>query len=123
MNFIIIRRFSVSIKNSNYPICKKCKSMIPSFYNNFSSDYSRCSKFGVRDIFSGKIYYEFITLCRKDESKCGLTGKEFQEESNLLLKQSIHHFIKNGMIYFMGSIWLYIFLIPKNMVDMIPPFL
>lgn len=71
------------IKNNNIPACRNCKFFMPKYYNQFDSDMNRCVKFGEKDIITGKIEYDFVSTSRKDEAKCGLKGKEFEEEDNL----------------------------------------
>ena len=71
------------IKNNNIPACRNCKFFMPKYYNQFDSDMNRCVKFGEKDIITGKIEYDFVSTSRKDEAKCGLKAKEFEEEDNL----------------------------------------
>jgi hypothetical protein len=66
------------IKNDNLPICKKCKYF---FMNDKSSniDLGRCSKFGIKDLISGEIQYEYASLSRISNTRCGKKGKYFEE--------------------------------------------
>lgn len=43
----------------------------------FTNCLSKCRRFGERDSDSGRITYEYADLCRKNEHKCGPSGKYF----------------------------------------------
>lgn len=47
--------------------CKNCKHYEPSF--------NRCTAFKKPNIITGINVYDYIELCRHDETKCGKTGK------------------------------------------------
>jgi hypothetical protein len=93
------------IKNRNIPACKNCKFFIPNtdFYD-FTSDYSKCNKFGVKNIVCGKIKYENLNLCRNDEFMCGIEGKYFEKEPNLYSKILLHKLCTTQfkILYFFG---------------------
>lgn len=82
------------IKNSNIPTCRNCIYYKPDFYSNeFTSSYNDCKKFGEKNIISNKIEFESADSCRRDESKCGVNGKYFEEEKNINLKVLKHKII------------------------------
>jgi hypothetical protein len=84
------------IKNANTPSCKNCIHYNPSFYFDYSSDLNRCKYFGTKNILTDDIDYEFASMCRDDESKCGLAGKYFEKEVNVDFKIAMHSFMKNS---------------------------
>ena len=86
------------IKNINIPVCKNCIYYKPGSID-FYSEYSRCNKFGEKDIITGKITYDFADSCRNNESKCGKEGKYFEEEKNIYLKK-IKYFMSGENIYY-----------------------
>ena len=68
--------------------CRNCVHFKPSLKvldDNFSS-FSKCNKFGSKDIISGKITYDYTDLCRNNEENCGHNGKYWEIEKNLDLK-------------------------------------
>ena len=101
MNFLFFLLFSLIksekiITNIKSPSCKNCKYYKPSLYNtDFTASYNECIKFGIKDIITDKLSYDYADSCRKDESKCGKEGKYFEEEKNLNIKILKHKFISN----------------------------
>ena len=65
------------IKNMNYNSCKNCAFFKTDMLN--TEVYGRCHKFGSKDIITSKISYDFAYACRKDENKCGVEGRYFEE--------------------------------------------
>lgn len=104
--YIIFFTFVTSeqiIKNVNLPICKNCK-----FYKPDPTYYlSRCEKFGEKNIFTGKITYDYASLMRNSESDCGQEGKYFELEKNPLLKQVKYKFLPNRLAVFLLSFFLF----------------
>jgi hypothetical protein len=78
------------IKNAHIPACRNCINYKPSTIG-FTDSLSRCEKFGVKNIVTNEIRYDFAESCRTDESKCGLQGKYFEEEPNIDLKVAKHY--------------------------------
>ena len=69
-----------NIINGNLPTCSRCI-----HYRNFFSiflpinnHFGKCSKFGEKNIITGKINYEYADDIRSDENKCGYDGKLFE---------------------------------------------
>jgi hypothetical protein len=84
------------IKNMEFPSCKNCIYYKPSFLNNdFTSTFNKCEKFGVKDIITDKITYNFANFCRDDETMCGKEGKYFEKEKNIRFKVFRHKIISN----------------------------
>jgi hypothetical protein len=104
------------IKNSNIPCCKNCIFFEPSVYN--SDSLNKCNKFGEKNIVTGEITKDFANSCRKQEEKCGFTGKYYIKESDLNLRlKSIKYQINNNWHYLFVSSMLIIYiniLISKN---------
>jgi len=84
------------IKNINIPSCKNCIYYKPNIlYNDFTSTYNKCEKFGEKDIITDEITYKFANFCRDDESMCGKEGKYFEEEKNIKFKIAKYKIISN----------------------------
>ena len=84
------------IKNINVPSCRNCVHYNPPYYGDFSASYSKCKKFGTKDIITNTISYnDYADTTRQDETKCGIEGKYFEEEKNINFKIVRHQFIKN----------------------------
>ena len=81
------------IKNINLPSCRNCIHYRLTYYNDLTSSLNRCSYFGTKNIQSDEIDYDFADHCRKDEEKCGLEGKYFQENQYMMWT-----IIKHGLI-------------------------
>jgi hypothetical protein len=91
--------FSTNIQNLTAPSCKKCVHMIPSKdIIQFSSPYSRCKKFGVKDMVTDEINYYYASDCRKYTNTCGSAGSHFQLEPNLTHKIWKHRFTNHASI-------------------------
>ena len=68
-----------NIIDGNLPCCSRCI-----HYRNYLSflipnnELGKCSKFGTKNIVTGKINYEYADYVRDDESKCGHNGNLFK---------------------------------------------
>lgn len=105
LNPLLFRRsnmvlFENNIKNINVPACSECKFYKPESRFNFDSRFSKCTKYGKKDIYTGEITYEDIYSCRNDRNKCGIEGRDFEGEPNILEKKFIHH-IKNCWFWYL----------------------
>lgn len=72
------------ILNKDKPICKNCAYYIPYKFPKITEDsikIAKCVKFGRKDLISGKIKYDHVDVCRKDENRCGEYGKYFIEKN------------------------------------------
>ena len=84
------------ITNFDFPACRNCVYYQPSYYkSDFTSALNKCNKFGVKDIITDEITYNYADLCRNDETKCGKEGKYFLKETNIKMKVWKHSFISN----------------------------
>lgn len=89
------------ILNEHVPSCKNCFFYIPSTDDkDFTSTYSRCNKFGKKDIITNKITYDYVETSRNDFSKCGVEGKYFEKEYNIGYKMFKHKIFSN--LYLLG---------------------
>lgn len=77
------------IKDVNLPVCVNCLHFIE-HKTNYPYDplpdnksFGRCKKFGYKDIITGEFNYDFAYLCRNNEKKCGLSGKEFEPKISI----------------------------------------
>uniref|UniRef100_A0A6C0DRB0 Uncharacterized protein n=1 Tax=viral metagenome TaxID=1070528 RepID=A0A6C0DRB0_9ZZZZ len=100
------------IKNLNVPSCRNCIYYKPNVYDgDFTSSYTKCEKFGNKNIITGEIKYGFADLCRNDESKCGTNGKYFEEEPNINMKILKYKLISNipySLAFLFTSFFVYI---------------
>ena len=66
------------IKNKNSKLCINCIHFIED-KTNYQDDtlYGRCKMFGEQNIIIGEIKHDFASLCRYDNTKCGIDGKYF----------------------------------------------
>jgi len=79
------------IRNLEYPACKNCIHYRPScLRNDFTSTFNKCDNFGVKDVVTDKITYDFADLCRSDQYRCGKEGKHFERQPRLWLKKLKH---------------------------------
>ena len=102
-----------NIKNINIPACKNCIHYEPN-KGDFESSLSKCKNFGVKNIITDKIKYDFADLTRGDENKCGPKGKYFIEEPNIQNKKILNFLIRNKDLLFINSfLILYTLLIIK----------
>jgi len=76
----------VFIENLEYPSCTSCKFYEPTS-DKYEDKFSRCNKFGKKDIITGEIDYRYTDICRLDETKCGEKGRYYIAESNPLWKK------------------------------------
>jgi len=79
-----MKRFSsIYIRNQKLPICSNCVHFIEHTnkypYDPFPSDslYGKCKKFGEVNIVSGIVAYDFASLCRDNNNKCGKYGSQY----------------------------------------------
>ena len=72
------------IRNSNRPVCSNCVhfTLHDAHFPNtiLNHEYGKCKVFGTMDIVTGNIIYDYASLCRKSESKCGMKGTYHEEK-------------------------------------------
>jgi len=72
---IVITKPIRFIKNMKLPNCIDCVFHIPG-----SPKLGKCTKFGEKDIITGKILYNNVINTRYDENMCGVTGNYFEHK-------------------------------------------
>jgi hypothetical protein len=106
------------IRNSNIPSCRNCVFFKPPKNRDFSCILGQCEKFGDKNILSDEIKYDYVKICRLDETKCGLQGKYFNEEKNVdfkIWKHSISNFQLDSLwIFTISTVFLQIYFIIKK---------
>jgi hypothetical protein len=77
--------------------CSECVFyVIPKWSNGY---VSRCTKFGKKDVITGKIDFDMAELCRLNKNKCGEHGRYFEQYTG------IHQWIKNfGLVNIDGLV-------------------
>jgi hypothetical protein len=96
LNFIKPKNLDRIITNIDTPACKNCVYYKPSLLNNdFTSLLNKCSKFGTKNIITGKVIYDYADMTRQDENKCGNDGKYFKLRKNIIFKRLQHIFVSN----------------------------
>jgi hypothetical protein len=66
------------IKNIDKPICKDCKYFkSDTFYKEYA--FGRCTKFGKKDLITGKIIFEDVTTARAQD--CGVNATYFEMQN------------------------------------------
>jgi hypothetical protein len=59
--------------------CKQCMYFEPRNHP-FTDRLSKCRRFGEFEPETRQVTYEYADLCRKNEHKCGPTGKYFEKK-------------------------------------------
>jgi len=47
---------------------------------SYNPDRHRCERFKTKNIVTGTVVYDYIGLCREDETKCGEYGRYYIEK-------------------------------------------
>ena len=67
------------IEKLDLPVCKDCK-----YYNKLmypkETTVGKCYKFGVKNLVTGDIWYEYAEIRRNHHNTCGETGKFFEKK-------------------------------------------
>lgn len=100
------------IKNMNKPSCKTCIHFKPSSSSRYESSISRCNIFGVKDIITDEITYDYASSCRSDESKCGENGIHYIKDDKFEFKKFKHNLFDDAPIIVVGLLcFIYVVLI------------
>lgn len=84
----------IFIRSTTFKICKKCihfiedKSDVPN-----DTLYGRCKMFGEQNIITGEVENDFASMCRYDNTKCGINGKYF---NTIIINQKINTIYNNN---------------------------
>jgi hypothetical protein len=88
------------IRNIDIPACKNCVHYRPRvFDNDFTSPFNRCDQFGVKNIVTDEITYNFADACRTDENMCGQEGRHFERQPRLWLKKIKHRMFRPFTVF------------------------
>jgi len=94
--FHLLYLLLVGTCQSNIPSCKNCIHYRPSiFSNNYVSTFSKCTYFGTKDIITENIEYDYVDICRNDETRCGQQGKYYVKDRYINTKLGIYTLINN----------------------------
>jgi hypothetical protein len=52
----------------------------------YDSTFSKCARFGKKDLINGEITHEYTSLCRNINTKCGPEGKYYEPSQSLFSK-------------------------------------
>ena len=99
------------IKNINVPVCRNCIHHIPNKYYNYTSTFSKCAKFGEKDIISGHINNHYTEHCRDNENMCGVEGKYFEQDPEVEKKTfdfNVRKTFKDNYVYLYFPVLFYI---------------
>jgi hypothetical protein len=79
--FMVFAPKAPHITNSNYPVCVKCVHFIPATKAEpyIEPRFGKCKKFGTMSMITGEINYDYASLCRNNDNKCGEKGIFYQE--------------------------------------------
>jgi len=79
MRFLSILSLSLRADTKCFNSCQQCI-YFEKRDNPFTDRLSQCRRFGEIDPETGRALYEYADLCRKNENKCGLAGKYFEQK-------------------------------------------
>ena len=94
------------IRNSEYPSCKNCMYYKPRLLRDFTSPFSFCKKFGVKDIITDEITLDYVDDARKTETKCGQVGKYFEKERFIKMKIWAHRIFRPRILVIVPILYL-----------------
>lgn len=83
LNKNVIER--LNIKHNDLPTCVECKFFKPVILpgdSKINFPLSLCSQFGIKNLVSGEIKYQYADICRETEKLCGKEGKYFIQKIN-----------------------------------------
>ena len=63
------------IKNMNLPSCSECVFYVPGKIKS-----GICTKFGEKDLITGKISHQNVLITRFDENMCGTKANYFEKK-------------------------------------------
>jgi hypothetical protein len=97
---------SSTINNINLPSCKDCKFHRPGSIRDYASSLSKCAKFGEKNVLTGEIIYDYTSVARGSEIKCGMNGRHFQLEPNIRFKTAKYILYNNVWYLFPLSLFI-----------------
>jgi hypothetical protein len=97
---------STKIITNNYPSCKNCIYHKPAFSDNYASLFSKCTKFGNKNIITGEITNNYADSVRNDKKLCGINGIYFEMDNYVEFKKITYYIIHPNTIYIAAYISL-----------------
>lgn len=76
--FLLANKAPDFITNKNSPICVKCIHFIQPAPSDII--FGQCKLFGSKNVVSGKINHDFVSILRASDNKCGENGKYYEEK-------------------------------------------
>jgi len=89
-----ITSYLFSTINKYNPSCSDCKFHILNWHSDYNSPNNRCKKFTISNKYTDQRMYERVSICRADQTKCGLEGRHFERDPNAHSKRIMHYFDK-----------------------------
>ena len=92
---------SLLIENIKPPTCANCVhfmkySYIHSSRGDVNQELGKCKLFGEKNLVSGIITYDYASVCRISEKKCGIEGKHYEEKGRKKgQEEDLLSFVKN----------------------------
>lgn len=99
----MIVKIMTSILNYNVPICSTCK-----FYKR-----QKCTKFGKKDVVTGKVKFSDAYDCRKSNDKCGQHGTFYMYEKNHTFRNAFDDFTYYSPYVGVGLLWTCLSVVTK----------
>ena len=75
--FIIIKLLKF-ITNINKPVCVDCKHFIKPTHDDMT--LGKCKLFDKKNIISGGILYEYVSVCRNNKSHCDINANHYEDK-------------------------------------------
>lgn len=88
--FNIVHSTKTKIITNNYPSCKNCIYHKPAFSDNYASLFSKCTKFGNKNIITCEITNNYADFVRNDKKLIN----DFINNINLLYNHYFSYIIK-----------------------------
>ena len=111
---MISMSYSTTIKNNDYPACRNCVHLRPLvLIGRGVNEFSKCSKFGEKDVLTNKVQYYYADLCRRDGDRCGVEGKMFEYDKFSEIKMILVSIIGPGNIVLMMMFLCFILTLSK----------
>ena len=86
----MIKQINKIVLNNNLKLCIDCvyftkhKSKKLCEFSNDTNQLSKCTKFGVKNLVSGEIEYEYANVIRNSNRLCGKLAKHFIQNENIV---------------------------------------
>ena len=81
-------------------VCVDCK-----FFNPYTRE---CTLFGDTDVVTGETTYEYARSIRRDETKCGMDAKLYEENKCKFITPFYYFVLKNWAFFILTSLYVVI---------------